>query len=76
MPTLSRIVLTRLRMPLIRPYRLSYRTFEEFEPYLVEVEDSDGRTGFAAAHISPGSSSEPREGGWAFAVERIGELLG
>jgi L-alanine-DL-glutamate epimerase-like enolase superfamily enzyme len=76
MPTLSRIVLTRLRMPLIRPYRLSYRTFEEFEPYLVEVEDSDGRTGFADAHISPGSSSETREGGWAFAVERIGEMLG
>ncbi len=76
MPTLSRIVLTRLRMPLIRPYRLSYRTFEEFEPYLVEVEDSEGRTGFADAHISPGSSSETREGGWAFAVERIGEMLG
>lgn len=76
MSTLSRIVLSRLRMPLIRPYRLSYRTFEEFEPFLVEVVDSAGRKGFADAHISPGSSSETREGGWAFSIARIKEMLG
>lgn len=60
------IELRRLRQPLIRPYRLSYRTFEEFEPYLVRVEDDAGRRGFADGHISPGSSSETRDGGWAF----------
>jgi L-alanine-DL-glutamate epimerase-like enolase superfamily enzyme len=76
MPTLRRIVLRRLCLPLIRPYRLSYRTFDEFEPYLVEVEDSDGRTGFADAHISPGSSSETREGGWAFCLRKMGEMIG
>lgn len=76
MPSVSRVTLRHLRFPLIRPYRLSYRTFEEFEPYLVEIEDSDGRTGFADAHISPGSSSETREGGWRFACERIEEILG
>ena len=63
-------------MPLIRPYRLSYRTFEEFEPFMVEVEDTDGRTGFADAHVSPGSSSETREGGWAFCLARIEEIVG
>ena len=66
MPTLKNATLRRLRQPLIRPYRLSYRTFEEFEPYLLEIEDSDGRTGFSDGHISPGSSSETREGGWRF----------
>jgi L-alanine-DL-glutamate epimerase-like enolase superfamily enzyme len=76
MSTLRRIVLRRLHIPLIRPYRLSYRTFLEFEPYLVEVEDSDGRTGFADAHISPGSSSETREGGWAFCLRKMGEMVG
>lgn len=76
MPSISRVTLRHLKMPLVRPYRLSYRTFEEFEPYLVEIEDSDGRTGFADAHISPGSSSETREGGWRFACERIEEILG
>ncbi len=49
---------------------------DEFEPYLVEVEDSDGRTGFADAHISPGSSSETREGGWAFCLRKMGEMIG
>lgn len=76
MPRIRRVTMSRLRMPLIRPYRLSYRTFEEFEPFLVEIEDSDGRRGFADVHISPGSSSETREGGWRFAVERIQEMLG
>lgn len=76
MPSVRRVTLRHLRMPLVRPYRLSYRTFEEFEPYLVEIEDSDGRTGFADAHISPGSSSETREGGWRFACDRIEEILG
>ncbi len=76
MPKIARIVLRRLKLPLIRPYRLSYRTFQEFEPYLVEVQDEEGRAGFADAHISPGSSSETREGGWAFALARIDDILG
>ena len=71
MPTLRTATLRRLRQPLIRPYRLSYRTFEEFEPYVLAIEDSDGRTGFSDGHISPGSSSETREGGWRF----LGECL-
>jgi L-alanine-DL-glutamate epimerase-like enolase superfamily enzyme len=74
--TVSSIKLRRMSLPLVRPYRLSYRTFETFEPFLVEVEDSDGRTGFADAHISPGSSKETREGGWAFSIQRINEILG
>lgn len=76
MSTIRRITLTRLRQPLIRPYRLSYRTFEEFEPYLVEIEASDGRTGFADGHVSPGSSSETREGAWAFLVGKIEASIG
>src|SRR5215475_6690121 len=76
MPHIVRCTLRRLRMRLIRPYRLSYRTFTEFEPFVVEIADSSGREGFADAHISPGSSSETREGGWSFLIERIGEFLG
>lgn len=63
-------------MPLVRPYRLSYRTFQEFEPFLVEITDRDGRRGFADAHISPGSSAETREGAWAFCAARAKEVLG
>jgi L-alanine-DL-glutamate epimerase-like enolase superfamily enzyme len=73
---LSQIVLRRLRLPLITPYRLSYRTFEEFEPILVEVRDDSGRSGFGEGHISPGSSSETRAGGWAFAQRLATAIYG
>lgn len=76
MPKLISLSLRRLRLPLIRPYRLSYRTFEEFEPYVVEVTDDSGRTGFADGHISPGSSQETREGGWVFILNHIPKMLG
>lgn len=66
MPAITRVILRKLALPLVRPYRLSYRTFTLFEPFMVEVQNEDGQTGFADAHISPGSSEETREGGWAF----------
>lgn len=73
---LCRIDLRRVRLPLITPYRLSYRTFEEFEPIIVEIRDDNQRLGFGEGHISPGSSSETREGGWAFAKRLAQAVLG
>jgi len=46
---LQELTLRTVRLPLIRPYVLSYRTFNEFEPIIVEVRDADGRTGWARA---------------------------
>lgn len=73
---IAEIEMRRLHLPLIVPYRLSYRTFDAFEPMLVRVFDEDGRTGFGEGHISPGSSSETRAGGWAFCLERARRLVG
>src|SRR5258705_10448316 len=73
---LHEIILRTLRLPLVRPYRLSYRTFMEFEPIIVEVRSADGGIGWGEGHISPGSSSETGEGGWAFAREHAAKLLG
>ena len=80
--TISRIRLVRIRLPLVTPYRLSYRTVEAFEPLLVEVVDADGNAGWGEGHISPGSSAEKPEQGWAFcrsiaatATGRDGEIL-
>ena len=67
---LREITLRKVRLPLIRPYVLSYRTFDEFEPIIVEVRDDGGRVGWGEGHISPGSSSETREGGWAFCAQQ------
>jgi L-Ala-D/L-Glu epimerase len=76
MMKLDSVTLRVVRLPLIRPYVLSYRTFEEFEPIIVEVCDRDGRVGWGEGHISPGSSSETREGGWAFCNEHAARIVG
>jgi L-alanine-DL-glutamate epimerase-like enolase superfamily enzyme len=73
---IARVELRRLALPLITPYRLSYHTFESFEPILARVFDQDGRQGFGEAHISPGSSTETREGGWAFCADHARALPG
>jgi L-alanine-DL-glutamate epimerase-like enolase superfamily enzyme len=73
---LHEITLRMVRLPLIRPYVLSYRTFTEFEPIVVQVRDSDGRIGWGEGHISPGSSVETREGGWKFCNEHAAAVIG
>lgn len=74
--TIREITLYRADLPLATPYRLSYRTFESFEPLIVEIRDEDGREGWGEQHISPGSSAETRDGGWAFAREIGAQLIG
>jgi L-Ala-D/L-Glu epimerase / N-acetyl-D-glutamate racemase len=73
---LHEITLRTVRLPLIRPYVLSYRTFTEFEPIIVQVRDGDGRVGWGEGHISPGSSVETREGGWKFCQEHAAAVVG
>jgi L-alanine-DL-glutamate epimerase-like enolase superfamily enzyme len=73
---LHEITLRTVRLPLIRPYVLSYRTFTEFEPIIVQVRDSDGRIGWGEGHISPGSSVETRDGGWDFCREHAAAVIG
>jgi L-alanine-DL-glutamate epimerase-like enolase superfamily enzyme len=73
---LEQIVLHRLRLPLGRPYHVSYRVYEAFEPIVVEARDADGRTGWGEGHISPGYSQETVDGGWAFCREQAARLIG
>ncbi len=73
---LQEITLRTIRVPLITPYVLSYRTYNEFDPIIVEVRDADGRVGWGEGHISPGSSSETPEGGWAFCRKHAAAIVG
>ena len=73
---LQELTIRKVRLPLIRPYVLSYRTFNEFEPIVVEARADDGRVGWGEGHISPGSSSETREGGWDFCREHAAAVTG
>src|SRR5262249_28508727 len=68
--------LRKVSPPLIRPHVLSDRTLTECEPIIVEVRDSDGRIGWGEGHISPGSSSETREDGWAFCRTHAAAIVG
>lgn len=76
MARICRIDVRQLRLALTTPYKLSYRTFNEFEPYLVIVHDVDGNVGFGEGHVSPGSSAETREGAWAFLQNTASRLIG
>lgn len=76
MAKLGKVTLRRLHLPLVKPYRLSYRTFDVFEPFLLEVEDETGRRSFSDGHVSPGSSKETREGAWAFLERHIRAAAG
>jgi len=73
---IEEIVLRTVRVPLKRPYKLSYRTFTEFEPIIVEMRSRDGSVGWGEGHISPGSSSETREGGWQFCRRYAERIVG
>ena len=64
---ITKITIYRLDVPLIKPYKLSYNTFNSFEPLLIHIVDDQGNEGWGEQHITPGSSSETREGGWTFA---------
>ncbi len=61
-------------MPLVRPYKLSYRTFDAFEPFFLELVDDSGASAFSDAHVSPGSSLETREGAWSWCLESLKTL--
>jgi L-alanine-DL-glutamate epimerase-like enolase superfamily enzyme len=74
--TVTEIILHRIKLPLITPYRLSYRVYEDFDPIIVEARDADGRTGWGEGHISPGHTFESIEGGWRFCVEEGKRVLG
>jgi L-Ala-D/L-Glu epimerase len=73
---LQDLTLRFIRVPLIQPYVLSYRTYTDFVPIIIEARDADGRIGWGEGHISPGSSSETLEGGWAFCQEQAAAIVG
>jgi L-alanine-DL-glutamate epimerase-like enolase superfamily enzyme len=75
MTSLARIRLTRLRIPLKAPYRLSFGPVDHFDTILVECESAEGRTGFGEATVLTGYTDETIEDSWRAAGEiaaRIG----
>jgi L-alanine-DL-glutamate epimerase-like enolase superfamily enzyme len=73
---IAEINLFQIKLPLKKPYRVSFRTYTEFEPILIEMRDRDGRSGWGEAYIPAGSTTETIESGWSFCREHAGQILG
>ena len=76
MTRVSRIGLTRLRIPLKAPYRLSFGPVGHFDTILVECDSQDGRTGLGEATVLTGYTEETIEGSWRAADEIATRLAG
>jgi len=73
-PTLEKLTLYRLRVPLWTPYRLAFGPVEHFDTIIVEAVDRDGNCGFGEATILTGYTDETIEGSWSAARQFAGNL--
>ena len=75
MARIEDITVSYLRLPLQVPYKVSRRTFKDFDPLVVEVRTDVG-TGWGEAVITPGYADETPEGGWDYLGAMAPRLLG
>lgn len=65
---IERIEIRRLRLPLTKPYRLSFGIQHAFDTVLVTITGNGGRTGFGEATLLPGYTDETVEQSWTTAL--------
>jgi len=63
-PIVERFTAHCLRVPLTRPYKLSFGPVEAFDMVLVEAELDDGRSGWGEATVLTGYTEETIEEAW------------
>ena len=73
---IDQVIVRQIGLPLTVPYKVSLLTIREFDPFLVEVRDGEGRSGFGEALIVPGYTSETVEGGWRTCCELADAISG
>ena len=69
MSALDKITLHRLRIPLHKPYRLSFGAVENYDIIAAEIIDHDGHSGLGEANIVTGYTDETIADGWRAACE-------
>ncbi len=75
--TIREVALYRVQLPLPKPYKVAFKTYQTFDPYIIEVRDADGRTGWGEAHIPEGySKKETPAVGWDFCREFAQKMIG
>jgi L-alanine-DL-glutamate epimerase-like enolase superfamily enzyme len=70
------ITIRQLNLPLVKPYRVSFRTYTEFEPIVVEIHSAHGQIGWGEVYVPPGSTRETTESAWRFYTEYAAKLAG
>ena len=71
----ERFIVRQISFPLTTPYKLSTGNKVVFDPFVVEVQ-AGGETGWGECMVSPGYTSESREGSWKAALEMATRLQG
>jgi L-alanine-DL-glutamate epimerase-like enolase superfamily enzyme len=69
MPVIEKVALHRLRIPLFKPYRLSFGAVENYEVIVAEITDRNGCAGLGEANIITGYTDETIDDGWRAARE-------
>jgi L-alanine-DL-glutamate epimerase-like enolase superfamily enzyme len=73
---IEQVIVRQVGLQLTVPYKVSLLTMHEFDPFLVEVRDSEGRSGFGEAMIVLGYTSETVEGSWRVCCELAKAIAG
>jgi L-alanine-DL-glutamate epimerase-like enolase superfamily enzyme len=71
----DRLVVYRLRVPLLIPYRLAFGPVEYFDTIIAEAVDRDGRAGFGEATILTGYTDETIDDSWNAAKQFAANLV-
>ncbi|MEX0693401.1 MAG: hypothetical protein WD075_03055, partial [Rhodospirillales bacterium] len=71
---IAEIRLERLSIPLTIPYKLSFGPVTDFDTVMVEIIDTDGRSGFGEATILTGYTPETINGCWQ-SMQQIAQSL-
>lgn len=72
----AEISLWRVKLPLVRPYKVSRWEFHDFEPFIAELRADDGRIGFGEAVITDGYGHETMAEGWRVLERQAARIAG
>lgn len=62
--TIERAIVRQISCPLTTPYKLSSGDLTTFDPFVLQLIDSEGRSGWGECLIIPGYTDESIEGSW------------
>ena len=74
MHDLEKITVYRLKVPLTKPYRLSFGAVEHYDTIVVELADRDGGVGLGEATVLTGYTDETIDDSWRAAIEFAREI--